>query len=144
MKRILKGVILTLIVILSSACMSNIKKLSYTEFNEYFSNKKGFHINDSTGHYDIEIRRFLEAGNGDFQITYIEFDNEKSADEYVKTMYKDTSKYKVKSKKDVTFVKENKPSFLRLYKKDNVIVSGITNNKKARREVKRVLRDLGY
>ena len=144
MKRILRGLSLVLIIILFSGCMGKIRKISYTEFNEYFSNKKGFVIKDSTGSYDIQIRRFLEAGNGDFQINYIEFDNQKNADKYIKSLYSDTKKYKIKNKKDYTFIKSNKSTFLRLYKKDNVIVSGMTNNKKARREVKRVLRDLGY
>lgn len=141
MKKIFKFLSLMIIVIIISGCSKKIEKISYTEFNEYFSNKKGYNIVDTTGNYDIDIRRYLEAGEGNFQIFYIEFDNEKNADKYIEDMYKNN---KIKVYKKYTYIKNNKKEYLRLYKIDNVIVLGKTTNKKYKRQMKKVLKDLGY
>ncbi|MBQ9024275.1 MAG: hypothetical protein IJ105_03525 [Bacilli bacterium] len=144
MKRILKTLSIIMIIILFSGCSSKIKKISYTDFNEYFSNKTNFDIVDKTSEYDIDVRRYIEVGEGNYQIFYIEFDNEKTADKYIDNMYKNDKNVKIKVKKDYTYIKSNKKDYLRLYKKDNVIVYGTTKNKKYKRQMKKVLKDLGY
>lgn len=144
MKKLFKVLSLVLVLLLFSGCKRNIEKLSYTDFNEYFSNKSGYDIVDTTSNYDITTRRFLEAGEGNFQIFYIEFDNEKNADNYLEKIYIKDKNNKVKKYKNYTYIKSNKKTYLRLYKVDNVIVYGKTTNKKYKRQMKKVLKDLGY
>ena len=141
MKKVIKILSFILIIVLFSGCAKKIEKISYTEFNEYFSNKEGYSIVDTTGDYDIDIRRYIEAGEGNFQIFYIEFDNENNADKYIKDMYKNN---KIKTYKNYTYIKSNKKDYMRLYKVDNVIVIGTTSDKKYKRQMKKVLKDLGY
>lgn len=144
MKKLFKILSVVLIIFLFSGCKRNIEKISYTDFYEYFSNKNEYDIVDTTGNYDITVRRFLEAGEGNFQIYYIEFDNKKSADKFLNEIYVKDKNNKVKNYKNYTYITSNKKTYLRLYKKDNVIVFGQTKNKKYKRQMKKVLRDLGY
>ena len=142
MKKIIKIISLILIVVLSTSCVKNIQKISYTDFNQYFSKDNKYTILDKTYQYGINTRRYIEAGNGNIQVLYIEFDSSKKAENYVKDNY--SKNYKVKKYKKYTYVKSNKGTYLRLYRVNNIIVLGRTNNKKYKRELKKVLKDLGY
>lgn len=144
MKKIFKFICITIFVVLLTACSKKINKLTYTDYNEYFSNKSNYNIIDNTDKYDISIRRYLEAGEGNVQIFYIEFDNEKTAEKYIKNYYENDKSNKIKVKKNYTYIKNTKEKYMKLYKVDNVIVIGTTNNKKYKREVNKNLRKLGY
>ena len=50
--------------------------------------------------------------------------------------------YKVKNKKNYTYIKNKKGNYFRLYKKNNKIIYGTTNNKRHIKDVKRVLNEL--
>ena len=141
MKKKFKVLFALLFTILVTGCAKNIDKLSYTDYNEYYSNKKGYVVIDNTKKYDIDIRRYLEAGEGNIQIFYIEFSNEKNADEYIKNEYKNE---KVKNYKKYTYIKSKKNGYMKLYKVNNVIVIGSTNNKKYKKLVNKTLKDLGF
>ena len=144
MKKNIKVFLILFVVILLSGCFKNIQKLSYSDFKDYFSNKKEFKFIDKTYLYGVNVRKFVEVGEGNYQIFYIEFNNKKNADNYIEKMYKTNKDNKVNVKKNYTYVKRNKDSYLRLYKVDNVIVLGTTRNKKARKQVNKVLKELGY
>lgn len=141
MRKILKVLLVTIFILVITGCNKNINKLSYTEYNEYFSNKKGYSIIDDTKKYDIDVRRYLEAGNGDIQVFYIEFSNEKYADKYIEDNYK---KEKIKKYKNYTYIKNTKNKYMKVYKVKNVIVIGNTNDKKYKRLVNKTLKELGF
>lgn len=143
MKKIMKTLLFILIIILISGC-KKITKISYTDFNEYFSKKEGFMIIDKTYQYGIDVRKFIEVGEGNYQIFYIEFNNEKNADAYLNGMYVKDKDNKTKVKKDYTYVESNKNKYLRLYKVNNVIVLGQTKKREYKGQMKKTLRDLGY
>lgn len=144
MKKLLKVLSVIFIITLSTGCFKKIEKISYTDFNEYFTNKTEYTLLDNTSKYGINIRRYVEAGEGNFQIFYIEFDNEKNADKYINNIYVSNKNNKVKRYKNYTYIKSNKNTYLRLYKTKNVIVLGQTKNKKYKSKMKKVLKDLGY
>lgn len=140
MKKIVKLLSTVIFVFILAGC-KNIEKLSYTKFNEYFSNKDGYTIIDQTDKYDIDVRKFIEAGDGDVQYFYIEFDNETSADKYLKTEYKN---YKIKDYKKYSYIKDTKNGYMKLYKINNVIVYAKTSDKKYTAILNKTLKELGY
>lgn len=143
MKKVLKLLFVMTIIVLLSGC-KKIEKISYTTFNEYFANKSEYRLNDTTDQYDISVRRFVEAGEGNIQIFYIEFDNSDSAQKYLADMYLIDKSNKVKEKKDYTFVKNTKGKYMKLYKVDNLIILGKTPDKKYKFKLNKVLKDIGY
>jgi len=143
MKRVLKVFLVCIFVFILSGCGKKIEKISYAQFNEYFSNEE-YDIIDNTKQYGLEVRRYLEAGNGKIQVFYIEFDNEKNADKYMNGIYASEKGSKTKVKKDYTYIKNTKIGYMKLYKVDNVLLIGSADEKKYKRQVNKVLRDLGY
>lgn len=143
MKKILKLLFVLFLVVSISGC-KKIEKISYTTFNEYFANKSEYRLNDTTDQYDVNIRRFTEAGEGNIQIFYIEFDNAKNAQKYLTDMYLIDETNKVKEKKDYTYIKNTKGKYMKLYKVDNLIIIGKTSDKKYKFKVNKVLKDIGY
>lgn len=141
MKRIFKVLLVILFAGICLGCQKNVKKVSYTTFYEYFSNKKGFNIIDNTSSYDIDIRRYVEAGEGNYQIFYIEYDSEQNADKYIKGLEED---YKVTKYDKYTYAENTNDKYVVLYKVDQTIVIGMSNNKNYKGEINNVLRDLGY
>lgn len=141
MKNILKIVITTCFVLLICGCSKN-NKVSYTTFNEYFSKQNGYVMLDQTSNYGLDVRKCIEAGNGNVQVFYMEFESSEAAENYVKSMYKKESNYKVN--KDYTYVKNTKGKYFKLYRKDNIIVYGSSIDKKYKKDIKSKLKDLGY
>ena len=144
MKRLFKIFIIIFSVILMTGCAKKIDKLSYASFNEFFSGKDNYEIKDRTKNFDINIRKYIEAGNGKIQILYIEFANEKYADDYINTYYKKSENTKIKKYKTYTYIKSNKNVYMKSYKVDNVIVTGISTDKKNKKQLNKILKELGY
>lgn len=143
MKKLFKILFIFMTAFILCGCEKNISKLSYTTYNEYFSNKVGYIIMDNTSRYDLDVKRYLEAGDGNIQIFYIEFDSEKSANKYLEDYYS-SKEYKIKKYDTYTYIKSSKNGYLKLYKTENLIVMGTSIEKKYKRNVNRVLKDLGY
>lgn len=143
MKKILKLVLLTFLLILLTGCVKKYEKLSYTDYNEYFNSKDGYVILDKTSSYDISTTRYLEAGNGKVQVFFIEYANTNDAIEYIDGLYSKDKKYKVKTKDNYTYVKSKKGKYFKMYRVDNTIVNAVSE-KKYKKEVNKVLKDLGY
>lgn len=143
MKKLFKLLFVFTFVFILSGCMKNVEKLSYTTYNEYFT-KHAYDIIDNTNQHDLEVRKYIESGNGKIAFTYIEFDTEASAKKYLKNMYLVDKDNKVKEKKTYTFIKNTKNQYLKVYQVDNVILVGFADNKKFKRDVNRVLKELGY
>lgn len=144
MKNIFKLSVAIIVIFVLSGCTKKIDRLSYTTFNEYFSKNKEYSINDTSNQYDINVRRYIEAGDGNIQVYYIEFSDSKKADEHIKNIFLIDKSNKIKRKKDYVYIKNTKGKYMQLYQTDNVIVIGLTNNKKYKSQVKKVLKDLGY
>ena len=143
MKKLLKILLVCIFVFMISGCGKKIDKISYAKFNEYFSNDE-YDIIDHTDQYGLEVRRYIEAGNGKIQFFYIEFDNEKSAEKYMNGIYVSAKGNKTKVKKGYTYTKNTKGRYMKVYKVNNVIFVGNTEQKKYKWQVNKVLRELGY
>ena len=142
MNKFFKSFLTIFMIIILSGCVKNLDKLSYSKFDEYFSKKDNYSVIDKTSQYDIEVRKYVEAGDGYIQIFYIEFSNNKNADKYLKGIYLSDNNYKVKYKKNYVFIKNKKGNYFRLYKQNNKIIYGTTNNKRHKKDINRVLNDL--
>ena len=129
MKRILKIFSVLFFVVLLSGCNKNLEKVSYTDYNEYFNSKDGYTILDKSSDYDLSVIRYLEAGNGNVQVFFTEYQNQKN--------------YKFKEKDNYTYVKNTKGTYFKLYRVDNVVINAVAD-KKYKKEVNKVLKDLGY
>lgn len=139
-----KIITLLLGIILLSGCAKQYKKLSYIDYNEYFNKKEGYIIIDHSSNNGLEVIRELEAGNGDIQVIYLEFNNEELANRYIEDNYTKEENYKIKNKNDYTFIKNTKNRYFKLYKASNVIVYAVSSDKKDKKEINNILKDLGY
>lgn len=138
-----KIITLLLGIIILSGCTKEYKKLSYIDYNEYFNKKANYIIIDHSSNNGLEIIRELEAGNGTIQVIYLEFNNEEEANKYIDDNYNEGN-YKIKNKNNYTFVKNTKNRYFKLYRTDNVIVYAVSNDKKDKKEINNILKDLGY
>ena len=143
MKRVFKFLLVALFVFLVAGCEHAVSKVSYSTFNEYFLNKEDFSINDDTNSYDLEIRRYINAVSKNYQISYIEYDSEKNANKYIESLKKDKD-YKVKEYEKYTYVEYTKGKYVVLYKIDETIVIGTSNDGGYKSEINGILKDLGY
>ena len=143
MKRILKIFSVLFFVILLSGCNKNLEKVSYTDYNEYFNSKDGYTILDKSSDYDLSVIRYLEAGNGNVQVFFTEYKKTEDAKKEIEDLYKNQKNYKFKEKDNYTYVKNTKGTYFKLYRVDNVVINAVAD-KKYKKEVNKVLKDLGY
>ncbi|HCJ32592.1 MAG TPA: hypothetical protein DHV70_06880 [Firmicutes bacterium] len=143
MKRILKIFSVLFFVILLSGCNKNLEKVSYTDYNEYFNSKDGYTILDKSSDYDLSVIRYLEAGNGNVQVFFTEYQKTEDAKKEIEDLYKNQKNYKFKEKDNYTYVKNTKGTYFKLYRVDNVVINAVAD-KKYKKEVNKVLKDLGY
>jgi lipoprotein len=142
-KRILKIFSVLFFVILLSGCNKNLEKVSYTDYNEYFNSKDGYTILDKSSDYDLSVIRYLEAGNGNVQVFFTEYQKTEDAKKEIEDLYKNQKNYKFKEKDNYTYVKNTKGTYFKLYRVDNVVINAVAD-KKYKKEVNKVLKDLGY
>lgn len=143
MKRILKIFSVLFFVVILSGCNKNLEKVSYTDYNEYFNSKDGYTILDKSSDYDLSVIRYLEAGNGNVQVFFTEYQKTEDAKKEIEDLYKNQKNYKFKEKDNYTYVKNTKGTYFKLYRVDNIVVNAIAD-KKYKKEVNKVLKDLGY
>ncbi len=143
MKRILKIFSVLFFVVLLSGCNKNLEKVSYTDYNEYFNSKDGYTILDKSSDYDLSVIRYLEAGNGNVQVFFTEYQKTEDAKKEIEDLYKNQKNYKFKEKDNYTYVKNTKGTYFKLYRVDNVVINAVAD-KKYKKEVNKVLKDLGY
>ena len=143
MKRILKIFSILFFVILLSGCNKNLEKVSYTDYNEYFNSKDGYTILDKSSDYDLSVIRYLEAGNGNVQVFFTEYQKTEDAKKEIEDLYKNQKNYKFKEKDNYTYVKNTKGTYFKLYRVDNVVINAVAD-KKYKKEVNKVLKGLGY
>lgn len=143
MKRTLKIFSILFFVILLSGCNKNLEKVSYTDYNEYFNSKDGYTILDKSSDYDLSVIRYLEAGNGNVQVFFTEYQKTEDAKKEIEDLYKNQKNYKFKEKDNYTYVKNTKGTYFKLYRVDNVVINAVAD-KKYKKEVNKVLKDLGY
>lgn len=143
MKRILKIFSVLFFVILLSGCNKNLEKVSYTDYNEYFNSKDGYTILDKSSDYDLSVIRYLEAGNGNVQVFFTEYQKTEDAKKEIEDLYKNQKNYKFKEKDNYTYVKNTKGTYFKLYRVDNIVINAVAD-KKYKKEVNKVLKDLGY
>ena len=143
MKRILKIFSVLFFVILLIGCNKNLEKVSYTDYYEYFNSKDGYTILDKSSDYDLSVIRYLEAGNGNVQVFFTEYQKTEDAKKEIEDLYKNQKNYKFKEKDNYTYVKNTKGTYFKLYRVDNVVINAVAD-KKYKKEVNKVLKDLGY
>ena len=136
MKRILKIFSVLFFVVILSGCNKNLEKVSYTDYNEYFNSKDGYIILDKSSDYGSSVIRYLEAGNGNIQVFFTEYQKEEDAKKEIEDLYKNQKNYKFN-------VKNTKGTYFKLYRVDNVVINAVAD-KKYKKEVNKVLKDLGY
>jgi hypothetical protein len=142
-KRILKIFSVLFFVVILSGCNKNLEKVSYTDYNEYFNSKDGYTILDKSSDYDLSVIRYLEAGNGNVQVFFTEYQKTEDAKKEIEDLYKNQKNYKFKEKDNYTYVKNTKGTYFKLYRVDNVVINAVAD-KKYKKEVNKVLKDLGY
>ena len=98
MKRILKIFSVLFFVVILSGCNKNLEKVSYTDYNEYFNSKDGYTILDKSSDYDLSVIRYLEAGNGNVQVFFTEYQKTEDAKKEIEDLYKNQKNYKFKEK----------------------------------------------
>ena len=96
MKKIVKVFLVIFSLVILTGCGKNYDKLSYTEYSEYFNSKHEYVVLDKSKDYDITTTRYLEAGDGNVQVFYIEYAKTDDAIKYVNDLYKDKKYYKLK------------------------------------------------
>ncbi len=143
MKRILKIFSVLFFVVILSGCNKDLEKVSYTDYNEYFNSKDGYTILDKSSDYDLSVIRYLEAGNGNVQVFFTEYQKTEDAKKEIEDLYKNQKNYKFKEKDNYTYVKNTKGTYFKLYRVDNVVINAVAD-KKYKKEVNKVLKDLGY
>ena len=143
MKRVLEFLLVILFVILVAGCEKNVSKVSYSTFNDYFLNKDGYSVSGVTSGYDLEVRRYIQATSDNCQISYIEYDSEKNANKYIENLKKDNG-YNVKQYDKYTYAEYTNGKYIVLYKIDETIVIGMSNDGGYRSEINGILKDLGY
>ena len=129
MKRILKIFSVLFFVILLSGCNKNLEKVSYTDYNEYFNSKDGYTILDKSSDYDLSVIRYLEAGNGNVQVFFTEYQKTEDAKKEIEDLYKNQKNYKFKEKDNYTYVKNTKGTYFKLYRVDNVVINAVADKK---------------
>lgn len=144
MNKFFKVILLIFTILIMTGCTKDYEKLAYTDYQEYFNNKLNYTIQDNSKEYAINIRRYLEAGNGNVQVYYIEYAKEEDAIDYIKNSYLDKDGYKVKMNDNYSYVKSTKDRYQKIYRVDNVIIDVLTLDKKYKKEVNNILKDLGY
>ena len=144
MKKIIKVTFIILSLVFLSSCGKNYEKLTYTDYLEYFNKKSGYTIQDRSDEYEINIRRYLEAGNGNVQVYYIEYAKEEDAIEYIENAFLDKDGYKVKLNDNYSYVKSTKGKYQKVYRVNNVIIDVLTLDKKYKKEVNNILKELVY
>ena len=144
MKKVFKILLVVLFVGVTVACQKNVSKVSYTAFNEYFSSKDNFSINDDTSSYDINVRKYIQAVTDNYQIYYIEYDSEKNANKYIDSLKEESDDYKIEVYDNYTYAVSKKGRYMVLYKVDETIVVGMSNNEGYKSEINGILKDLGY
>ena len=140
MKRILKIFSVLFFVILLSGCNKNLEKVSYTDYNEYFNSKDGYTILDKSSDYDLSVIRYLEAGNGNVQVFFTEYQKTEDAKKEIEDLYKNQKNYKFKEKDNYTYVKNTKGTYFKLYRVDNVVINAVAD-KKYKKEVNEAFRN---
>ena len=143
MKRILKIFSVLFFAVILSGWNKNLEKVSYTDYNEYFNSKDGYIILDKSSDYGSSVIRYLEAGNGNIQVFFTEYQKEEDAKKEIEDLYKNQKNYKFKEKDNYTYVKNTKGTYFKLYRVDNVVINAVAD-KKYKKEVNKVLKDLGY
>lgn len=143
MKQFFKVVFVFILIVFISGCGKTYDKLSYTKYNEYFSSKDNYVILDKSSDYGSDVIRYLEAGDGNIQIFFTEYEKTEDAIKAIESAFKDNKNYKYKYTDNYTFVKGKKGRYLKLYRVDNVIVSVLTD-KEYKKEANNILKDLGY
>ena len=144
MKKILKGIIALLFIFILSACCKDYKSITYTKFIESFKEESGYLVSNETSLLSDKFERYIEASGKNNQFIYYEFKTEEDARNYVSINYKDRKYFSYKDKKNYMTVKSTKSGYFYLVQVDNTIIIGNTDIKSNKREIKRILKKLGY
>lgn len=144
MKKILKGLLILLLIVMLSACKKDYKAITYTTFIENFKDESGYLVNDSSLNVDDMYERLIESSGKNNQFIFYEFKTEEKARKYAEVNYKNRKGFNYRDKKDYIIVKNNKDGYFQLIQIDKTIIVGNTAVKSNKKEIKRIFKKLGY
>lgn len=144
MKKIIKGLLVFLFIIIISGCTKNYKAITYKDFIDAFQSESKYYVNEKNLILDNEFERHIEASGNNNQFVFYEFDTEESAKEYVASYFKGKKRFKYSDKKKYIIVKSTSAGYFYLVQIDNIVVMGDTSNKSNKKEIKRIFKKLGY
>ena len=144
MKKIFKGLFVFLILVLFSGCAKDYKEITSTKFMETLRNEKGYLVNTHTPIYDSNIETSISASGENVQFLFFEFGSEKEAKDYVTKNYKDSDGYKFKDYDKYIEVKNTKNGYFYLLQINKIVISGNSDIKSSKKEIKNIFKKLGY
>ena len=143
MKKIIKGILVLSLIVLLSAC-KKYEPITYTKFMENFNNRDGYIVNNQTLRYEDQFERYIEVVGNNNQFAYYEFKTDEEARQYITDNYKNRSKYSFKDKKDYIIVKCTNKMYFKAIQVGKTVIVGNTSIKKNKKEVNKILKELGY
>ena len=143
MKKIFKGILVLSLIVLLSAC-KNYEPITYTKFTEEFINRDGYIVNNQTLRYEDQFERYVEVVGNNNQFSYYEFKTDEEARKYITDNYKNRKKYSFKDRKDYIIVKCTDKMYFKAIQTGKTVIVGNTIIKKNKREINRILKELGY
>ena len=144
MKRIMMVVVLLIGILFISGCSSNPKPITYTKFIETFKDKDGFLTENQTLKYEDKFERCIESSTDDVTFLYYEFKSEEKARAYLEDNYKGRKKYRYSDNKKRIIVKCTDKMYFYAVQVDKSVVIGHTSNKKFKKVIKDIFKELGY
>lgn len=144
MKRILKVFLAVLVMVFMSGCKKNFNAITYTKFIENFKDKPGYLVTNQTLKYEEQFERCYEVSKDNIQFLYYEFKSEDEAKEYITKYYSNRKRYHFKNKNNYIKVKCTDGMYFYAIQIDKTIIIGDSPNKKNKREIKKVFKELGY
>lgn len=144
MKKIFKGLFVFLFLVLLSGCAKDYKEITSAKFLETMRNQDNYSVNTHTPIYDSNIEKSISANGDEIQFLFFEFNSEKEAKAYIKNNYKDIKGYKYKDYGKYVEVKKTKDGYFYSLQINKMVISGFSDIKSNKKEIKNIFKKLGY
>lgn len=145
MKKNIKVILTLFIVIILTGCSKDYTAISYSKFISEFDNRENYNIIDKTSINQGIYKRSYEAGNGDLNFFYLEFNDNKEAKSYMKRNYKDNDEFSYNNEKDYAVAKTKlSKRYIKVINVDNVVIIGKSEKFFDRFSVNKIYKELGY
>ena len=145
MKKNIKVILILFMTIILTGCTKDYTAISYSKFISEFNDKKDYEIIDKTLINEGVYKRSYEAGNGNCTFFYFEFENEKDANSYMKTNYKDNDSFSYKDEDNYIIAKtKSLKNYVKIIKVDNTVIIGKSEKFFDRFSINKIYKELGF